>query len=401
MKILLTSDWDTDAVNGVVTSLCCLRRALEAQGHSVRLLTLSGTVHTVRRPGVLAIGSLNAGLIYPGARLGSPVVGSAVRELIAWHPDVVHSQCEFSTFPLARHIARACGAPLVHTYHTVYEDYTHYFSPSRRWGRWLARSFTRRVAARTDLLIAPTQKVCDLLRGYRVGAPVRVLPTGIELAPFRALQPAAAQDALRTALGIPAGNKVLVFVGRLAKEKNIDELLACRAALGGAPVTLLLVGDGPDRPRLEQCAAALGLAAPAVVFAGMAPPAAVAGYYRLGDVFVSASQSETQGLTYIEALASGLPLVCRADPCLAGVVQDGRNGWQYRTAAGLQGRVTALLQSEALRAAMGRRSAELAEDFSAESFGRAAAELYRAAILQKQAAGARYTVGRELQWRRA
>ena len=330
---------------------------------------------------MLALGSLDAGRVYPGARLRRPAVGAAVDELIRWHPDVVHSQSELSTFPLAVRIARACGVPLVHTYHTVYEDYTHYFSPSRRWGRWLVRTLTRRVAAKVDLLIAPTAKVEALLRGYGVAAPIAVLPTGIDLQRYTAARP---EPALRAALGIPAENRVLLSVGRLAREKEMDTLLACRAALGAAaPLTLLLVGDGPDRPRLEAQAAALGLVALAVVFAGMARPARVPAYYRLGDVFLSWSASETQGLTTLEALAAGLPLVCRADACLTGVLQNGANGWQVQTLGELTARVQALLQNDALRGAMGAASRARAQAYSAGAFGQAAAELYRAEILKK------------------
>lgn len=384
MKILLTTDTYAPAVNGVVTSVCTLRRALRAQGHEVRILTLSGDRHTAGADGVLALGSLDAGLLYPGVRLRRPLVGRAVRELIAWGPDIVHSQCEFSTFPLARRIARACGAPLLHTYHTVYEDYTHYFSPSRRWGRWLARAFTRRVAADTDLLIAPTQKIAALLRGYGVAAPVCVLPTGIALDAFEKPLPEPEKAALRRRLGIPAGNRVLLGVGRLAREKNLDELLACRAALGERPVTLLLVGDGPDRPRLERRAAALGLRGGQVVFAGMVPPARIADYYQLGDVFLSASASETQGLTYLEAMASGLPLVCRSDACLAGVLEDGVNGWQTHTPGEMAAHAGRLLREEALRQACAGQARLTARRFSAERFGRDALALYRAAIGRKE-----------------
>lgn len=399
MKILLTADQYAPAVTGVVTSLLTLRQELARRGHSVRVLTLSGSVHSWRQGGVWALGSLDAGLVYPGVRLRRPAVGSAVRELIAWRPDIVHSQCEFSTYPLARRIARACGAPLVHTYHTVYEDYTHYFSPSRRWGRWLVRALTRRVAAKADLLIAPTPKIEALLHGYGVSAPVRVLPTGVALAAFAQTPPAQALAARRAALGIPPENAVLLYVGRLAKEKSIPALLALRAALGPAAVTLLLAGDGPERARLEHAAAALGLRAPQVVFAGLVPPAQVPAFYHLGDVFVSASASETQGLTYLEAMAAGLPLVCRADACLTGVLQNGQNGWQYQTADELADHVRALLQSGALRRQMGARSAALAAGYSAQAFGRGAEALYRECIAQK--AAARPCGQGVLQWQRA
>ena len=159
MKILITSDWYIPAVNGVVTSVKNLRRELEARGHEVRVLTLSQNHRSYKRDGVTYLGSVAAGLIYPGARLRTALAGKWVREIVEWEPDVVHSQCEFSTFFLARRIAEELDIPLVHTYHTVYEDYTHYFSPSVHFGKKAAAVFTRWAPSHTDCLIAPTAKV--------------------------------------------------------------------------------------------------------------------------------------------------------------------------------------------------------------------------------------------------
>lgn len=396
MKILLTSDWDLTAVNGVATSVAALRQELLRQGHEVRVLTLSGSLQTVWRHGVYAVGSVDAGRIYPGARLRAAAAGETVRALIDWRPDVVHSNCEFSTFFLARRIARACGAPLLHTYHTVYEDYTHYFSPSRSWGRRMARLFTCAVTARTDGVIAPTRKVAALLEGYGVRCPVRVIPTGIDLRRFAAPPPEGWVKQTRAALGIPQGNRVMLFLGRLAREKNVDELLRCRLLLGETPVTLLLVGGGPEEAALRRKAAELPLGQGAVAFAGAVEPAQAPLYYRLGDAFVSASGSETQGLTYLEALAAGLPAVCRADPCLEGVLQNGVNGWQCPDAAAMAQRLGELFANEPLRAAMANRAAASAQAFSVQAFGRAAVEFYADAIAQKHLAPV--WQGRASQW---
>ena len=176
MKILLTTDTWVPTINGVVTSTATLRAALTAQGHEVRVLTLSGDSHTYTKDGVTSLGSLDAGLVYPGARMRAPALNRAIRDLIDWRPDIVHSQCEFSTFAPARRIAHAAGAPLIHTYHTVYEDYTHYFSPSRSMGRKMAALFTRMICADCDAVIAPTPKISRLLAGYGVHCPVRISP---------------------------------------------------------------------------------------------------------------------------------------------------------------------------------------------------------------------------------
>ena len=376
MKILITSDWYIPAVNGVVTSVKNLRQELERRGHEVRILTLSQTTRSGERDGVTYLGSVAAGLIYPGARLRTALGGKWVRELVEWGPDVVHSQCEFSTFFLARRIAEELDIPLIHTYHTVYEDYTHYFSPSVHFGKKAAAIFTRWVARHTDCLIAPTGKVRMLLQNYQVERPVFVVPSGIDLDRFRSEPDPLRTAVLKASLNIPQEHTVLVFVGRLAEEKNLSELLRFRANLGPGGVTLLLVGDGPDRQRLEAEAAALGLETPDVVFAGMVAAEQIADWYQLGDLFVNASTSETQGLTYAEALAAGVPVLCRADPCLVGVVREGENGWQYRGEADFRRKLDNFLAHPHRRDQISRQARQSAEEYSAKRFAERVEAIY-------------------------
>ena len=381
MRVLITSDWYAPTINGVVTSVLNLERELTAQGHEVRVLTLSQTPHSRQEGNVTYIGAVSAGKIYPGARLRTAPGVELIQALADWGPEVIHSQCEFSTFLMARKLAAATGAPLVHTYHTVYEDYTHYFSPSRRWGKVAVAAFSRWVVDQTACVIAPTAKVRGLLEGYGVSRPVHVIPTGIDLDRFAPPEDPEAEAirraALRQALGIPLENFVMVYVGRLAEEKNISRLLRDTAAMRREDLTLLLVGDGPYRTALEQQVQALGLEQQ-VVFAGMIPPSQVADYYRLGDVFVSASSSETQGLTYLEALASGLPALCLRDECLAGIIVDGVNGWQFQDGPAFRAYLSRLMAEEPLRREMSRAAVENAvREFSDHEFARRVAAVYQ------------------------
>ena len=252
-------------------------------------------------------------------------------------------------------------------------------------GRCAVAAFSRWVAAQTDCMIAPTGKVRRLLQGYGVRCPVVVVPTGIDLRRFQQTDDPMRRAVLRASLGIPAENTVLVCVGRLAEEKNIQELLKLRASLGSRPVTLLLVGDGPDRARLERVAHDLRLEAPAVIFAGMVAPEEVPDWYRLGDLFVSASSSETQGLTYVEALAAGVPALCRADPCLEGVIQDGENGWQYHSTQEFRQRLEAFLARPETHEALRRRAAESAEQFSAQRFAQRVERIYQTQLARRPA----------------
>lgn len=380
LRVLITTDWWEPVVNGVVASVQTLRSALRALGCEVRVLTLSQGILSRHEPGVYRIGSVSAAMVYDRARIGMPTSRKVLRDILAWRPDVVHSQCEFSTHRWARRISRLLGVPLVHTYHTIYEDYTHYYSPSRTVGRKVVESFSRRVLEGTDAVIVPTAKVAALLSGYGVDRPTHVIPTGLDLArfrPARTAQERADVRTLRERLGIAPGQKVLLSVSRLAKEKNLEEVLDLVAAADRDDAVLVMVGDGPHRAELEAHAAALGIAQ-RVRFTGVVSPGEIQRWYRVGDVFLSASRSETQGLTFIEALASGLPLLCRRDPSLNGVILEGRTGWQFEDADQFVPRLRTLLDDPVRREVMALSALEHAEaSCGAARFGRSVLDVYQ------------------------
>lgn len=383
MKILLTSDWYIPAVNGVVTSVLNLKRGLEARGHEVRILTLSGTRHSFEKDGVIYVGSVRADAVYPGARLRVASGKNWLYQMMEWQPNLVHSNCEFSTFSLAQRISRELQIPLVHTYHTVYENYTHYFSPSKVWGRKLVTVFSRRVAAKTDALIAPTEKVKTLLQGYDISAPIYVLPTGIDQEKFVQAANSPERIEIRKQLGISPGQMVLVSVGRMAKEKNVGELIQIMAHFRGENIRLLLVGDGPCRQELKKQAEESGLGEQ-VIFTGMVLPEQVSRYYQAGDLFVSASTSETQGLTYIEALSSGLPMLCRRDDSLQGVILEDVNGWQYDSETDFIQKVRIFMGHPEQQEVWSANALQTGEKFSIPAFVFHAEQIYQELLAQRR-----------------
>ncbi len=368
MKILLTTDCYTPVINGVVTSVINLRKELLLRGHDVKVLTLSQTAHSFTKEGITYIGSVGAGRVYPDARVKRALTRSYVQDIIKWKPDIIHSHCEFSTFFLARKIAKRLDIPIIHTYHTVYEDYTHYFSPNQKWGRRMAAILSRWVLNSTDCVIAPTEKVRSILTGYKITSEIRVIPTGIDLSEFVMATKAEKLNNMKHMLGIPLKNRVLLYVGRLAKEKNLEEILTSYAKLNLKNVTFLIVGDGPYRGALEQMAMQLGLE-DSLVFTGMIKPEQIADYYHLGDLFVSASSSETQGLTYIEALASGIPTLCKKDDCLNEVIVNGENGWQYEDEDDFSEKLKLFFSNDEIYSKMSHGSTRIgAQKFSLTSF---------------------------------
>lgn len=358
-----------------MTSVLSLIAGLTAMGHEVRILTLSRNLHTFSDDNVTYVGSIGAGKIYPNARFKVKRAGAAVRELVEWHPDVVHSQCELCTFRMARRIAQKSGAPLIHTYHTVYEDYTHYFSPSERIGRRLVALFSRHVLSKVDQVIVPTDKVRDLLISYGVKKPIMTIPTGLKLDRFRRSGDSERRR-IRQRFGIRNDDIALIYLGRLAEEKNVEEILTFFSRQKNGHLRMLVVGDGPDRKTIEDTAWSLGLEG-RVMFTGMVPPEEVGSYYSAGDIFVCASQSETQGLTYIEAMAAGLPLLCRNDLCLQEVVIEGVNGYTYDTEQEFQYYLKKLAGDQEHRHKLGANASRHAlDEFSEKRFADAVAALY-------------------------
>ena len=177
---------------------------------------------------------------------------------------------------------------------------------------------------------------------------------------------------------------VLLYVGRLAKEKNVEELLEYQQKIQESGTILMIVGGGPYLETLRKKAAELGVTE-SVIFTGMVSPAEVVSYYPAGDLFVSASTSETQGLTYAEALAAGLPLLCRKDECLRAVVEEGKNGWQYRTEEEFLKDLKSWKEKEYdERRGMCSYAKQSAEIFSQKRFAGSMEQLYQRQIEEKQ-----------------
>lgn len=311
MKILITTDLYSSAANGVVTSVKNLSGELKKRGHDVRILTLSPNHESSCVDAVYFIKSFSLEKIYPNVRGAIAFRDKYIDKLIEWNPDVIHTQCEFFTFQFAEHISRRTGAPIVHTYHTLYEQYSDYVFLGKALSSYLIRKLSKWRLRHTEKVIVPSHKTEKILKSYGIDKPIQVIPTGISLEQHQQRFTAETRKELRSRYGISDGAFVLMYLGRLGAEKSIDHLLLCFLWLleYSSDFRLLIVGDGPARNELEEMAHSWDID-DKVIFTGAVDPLEVNTFYQLGDVFVSASTSETQGLTYVEAAANGLPLVC-------------------------------------------------------------------------------------------
>lgn len=379
MKILLTTDTFYPMVNGVVISTQNLYKQLKNLGNDVRILTLSpsgeekidGDIYYLRSFGVS---------IYPNARAKSFLHNKLIKKIIEWKPDIIHSQTEFSTMFVSKNIAKKLEIPHIHTYHTLYEDYLKYIFKGKLVSKDMSIKLTRILLNSLDGIVVPTEKVESVLRKYGVNKNMYIVPTGIEINKFKNKITKEEKEALLEKLNL-YNKKILVYIGRIAEEKNIEEIIKFfnKVQIENNNITLLIVGGGPYVEKLIKLAKELKLE-DKVKFTGMVKPDEVCKFYQLGNAFVTSSTSETQGLTYIEALASGLPVVCRYDPCVENLIIDGENGFTFKDENGFVSAVNSILTNEAKLKELSANALKKAEEYSTETFGENIFEVYKDTI---------------------
>ena len=303
MNIGIFTDSYFPQLSGVATSIKTLKDALEEQGHNVFIFTTTdphikkGTVEAniFRFSSVPFISFTDRRVAFRGFFEATKVA----REVKL---DIVHTQTEFALGMIGKYVAHQLKIPAIHTYHTMYEDYLHYVLNGHLLRPYHVKQFTNAYLKNMDGVIAPSKRVEALLKRYRVNIPMRVIPTGVDINSLNKLETVD----VRKELAIPDDVPVLLTLSRVAEEKKIDRILnAMPEIIDEFPKTrLVIAGDGPDMEVLQEQVERLTLE-DSVIFTGDIPHDDVGSYYKMADLFVSASDTETQGLTYIEALASG------------------------------------------------------------------------------------------------
>ena len=330
MRIGIFTETYTPYISGLVTSEVMLKKALEKKGHEVYVVTANlENFHYEynEEERILKIPGIPTGIY--DSRLTSIYPIKAINIIRSWNLDVIHSQTEFAIGTFARLFAKQYTIPIVHTYHTIYEDYTHYLRiPGNKRLKGVVRSFSRHCCNNADVVIVPTDKVKKILAEYHVDKEIKVIPTGINLNKFMKFNKLNTNK-IKKDLGL-LDKHVLIYIGRISEEKNIEEVMDnfLEVQKIDDKAALVIVGDGPEMDSLKRYKESLGLREN-VIFTGMVPWDSIEDYYGIGDIFVSASTSETQGLTYAEALASSLPLLVRKDPCLNNILLEKVNGVAY------------------------------------------------------------------------
>ena len=376
MKILITTDTYRPTINGVVTSIESLKKALDRLGHDVRILTFSDSFNSKQEGDIYYMGSLGAGKFYPDARMNKLFYNRFYEDIMDWKPDIVHSQTEFTMFIQAKKIAKDLDVPLLHTYHTVYEDYTHYFSLNKKIGKELAKQFTKQIIKTTDGVVVPTNKIYNLLTEYNIHEDIYVAPTGINVQKLSECD----DFDIRSGYKIPEDKHIVLFLGRIGKEKNITEILQYLENIDRDDIVFIIAGAGPFLSELKDICSNSKIR-DRLIFTGMIDSSKVGNFYSKADVFVSASTSETQGLTFIESMACSTPIICRHDDCLDGVLIEGKTGFGYDTEEEFIDYLNQILDNKKLRDKMGKNCKQLVdENYTEDSFANKIEQIYTKVI---------------------
>lgn len=321
MRIGLFTDSYTPDINGVSTSVFNLRKALMKMGHTVYIVTVNNSIikHEYdEKEKILKLPGIPVGIY--NYRFSEIYSISTIKIIKKWNLDVIHSHTEFGVGIFARILSKQFKIPLVHTYHTLYEDYTHYITHNHfdKLSKNIVKNLTKLYCVKTAKeTIVPTNKIYKLFKEkYMIDKNINIIPSGIDIDRFYKENVSHTKvEQIKKKYGITKQDFTIIFVGRLATEKNIEFLLNAERKMIEKKIfntKLLIVGDGPEKEKYINIARKLNIF-DKVIFTGKIKQEEIQYYYQCADAFVTASNSETQGLTVIEAMASEVVPICIND----------------------------------------------------------------------------------------
>lgn len=377
MRIGMFTDSYFPQVSGVSTSIRVLKEELEAKGHEVIIFTTTDPKAEAGEKGIVRLTSIPF-FSFKDRRVAIKGFSKALREAKRYNLDIIHTHTEFSLGLAGRFVAYMLDIPTVHTYHTLYEKYLHYIAKGKVVKPGTVAVASRVFCNRTMGIIAPSQMMKEKLESYHIYKEIRVIPTGVEIPdPIPNVR-----ETMRRQLGIAEAEIVLLSLSRVAYEKKLERILyAFPEVLEKHPTAkLVVVGDGPAREDLEMLAEELGVGA-SVLFVGEVKNEDVAAYYQMADLYVNASESETQGLTFLESIVNGCPVVALRNDYLSGLIRKPGLGELFedegQMGSCINGMIERLQSSEQVQ---GEEWQYLLEEISSGTFGRKVLSFYRRVI---------------------
>jgi glycosyltransferase involved in cell wall biosynthesis len=292
------------------------------------------------------------------------------KEINKFKPDIIHVHHPFWLGSLGLWIGRKAGIPVVYTYHTRLEHYAHYVPvPGLIFKNIISHSMIKRFCNKCSGVIVPTYSAEEYLRILGVKTDLLVQPTGIEYEKFKNPDKSELKQ-LKKEFQIN-NETVLVTASRISEEKNIEFIVHGVAKLKketDSPFKLLIIGDGPDMEKIKKLIIELDLSSQ-IILTGAVSPEKMNLYYNLGDIFVFASKSETQGLVILEAMSAGLPVAALRSSGIDDIVKNNVNG--FKTPENYEkwcGCIKEMIEDENLRSQLGSGALNCAQNYDIKYF---------------------------------
>lgn len=386
MKIGIFTECYTPVMNGVVVSIQSFKKALEEKGHEVFIFAPGGKDCKIEH-GVYRFPSYTdkKGRVYPIFVPSLTVQSSYLPEDIISGLDIIHTQHMFTAGRLARFAAKKYNKPLVSTYHTLIAEYAHYTGILAPITQAYLRNMSKRFCNTCDQIITPSGVIKNILYKYGVRTPIEVIMTGIDPKAFSRLKEEEA-DELRSKYKIASDAKVLLYLSRIAKEKNIDLLLKSFIKIKEQypKCHLLLVGGGPEENAVKLQLTTYNLQ-DSVTMTGMLPKEEANRIFGMADIFTFPSHTETQGIVIAEAMASGTPPVAVNIMGPTELIHDGEDGYLVKNnVADFSEHVLKLLTDDKLRDKFATEGRSRVEEFSNETSVLKLISLYEKVIEKKR-----------------
>lgn len=338
MRIAIFTETYFPFISGVVTHIETLKNGLEAQGHKVMIVTLNPKAekHYIEDD-VLYCPAIPLKKIY-GYGVANPLNMQRLKIIKNFNPDLIHIHTEFSMGIFGQFAAKRLHIPLVYTLHTMYDDYLGYIAPGKleKLMKPAAHVFFRKVAKKATEIIGPSNKVVEFLRRCGVERHINIIPNIVDLSQFKVENVSPADtDAVRAKLGITPQDTAVCFVGRLGGEKSIDVLIDffAKSAASNEHLKLFIIGDGPEHDNLQKQIDGLNMQNQ-IRLLGRIEHDALPPYYQACNLFSTASLSEMNSISMLEAMASGLYVLQRFDVYNKDQICEGVNGHTFTEQAG-------------------------------------------------------------------
>jgi 1,2-diacylglycerol 3-alpha-glucosyltransferase len=370
MNIALFTDAYLPIKNGVVTSILQLKEGLEKRGHNVLIITVEVPHYTDTDNNIFRLPSIKAGLgTEQPFRLGVFHWGPVIRFLKKKNIDIIHTHSEFTLGFAGKIAARRLKVPHIHTTHTMWEEYRHYILNGKLLTTGMIRRYLKTFLKNATTIVAPSIKAKRYFRELIPDIPIKVINNGIDEDKFKSSVIKKNEiESLKKEFGIKTTDKLMIFVGRIGKEKRVIELFDSVVPVirSNTNIKMIFVGDGPQLKELSKKAADLNMEKD-FIFTGFVNWELVYRLYSIANIFVTASLSEVHPMTLIEATMCGLSIVARKDESNLDMVFNDRNGYLVESDQEMTERLTRIINDEKMLLEFSRESLLISKNFTAEN----------------------------------